>query len=478
MDIIDPILGIAEKLYSLCGEVKANKKRCQRLAQRIKALEELVRAVKVKGLGQKLVPVENGLYELKLTLEYAQDVVKKYSCTSYLKRILKAYDQGDDFGSLNERLNDVAQVLSLALQVDQRNKLLLVFREATRRREDEADRESDRLELQKLLQSLAEDTKESVGAVREKVDSTEKDVKDIKAMLETLMKPSIFNQDIREIKPEELIYDVPKEPFIKNDNSEIFKGEYNKFPVAIKRYTYSRSTSMSQVRSIFKKEVETMKRFESPNILRMFGICVQDESGPNPNFLIVMEFCEKGSLREVLASQSNLLWDRKARMSLDAAQGLYRLHQSEEKFKVHGCINSSKFLVDTGYRVKLGGFELAKTETSLKRTKDSNRSSFCYSSPQQLENINHKYNKECEMYSFGIVLWEIATCKIPFRDCSDKEVYQRVCEDKYTEPLPEGCPKQLGELINDCRSYDSFQRPTAGVLVDKLRKVVEKLEED
>ncbi|CAB1323444.1 unnamed protein product [Coregonus sp. 'balchen'] len=427
MDIIDPILGIAEKLYSLCGEVKANKKRCQRLAQRIKALEELVRAVKVKGLGQKLAPVENGLYELKLTLEYAQDVVKKYSCTSYLKRILKAYDQGDDFGSLNERLNDVAQVLSLALQVDQRNKLLLVFREATRRREDEADRESDRLELQKLLQSLAEDTKESVGAVREKVDSTEKDVKDIKAMLETY---------IREIKPEELIYDVPKEPFIKNDNSEIFKGEYNKFPVAIKRYTYSRSTSMSQVRSIFKKEVETMKRFESPNILRMFGICVQDESGPNPNFLIVMEFCEKGSLRE-----------------------------SEEKFKVHGCINSSKFLVDTGYRVKLGGFELAKTETSLKRTKDSNRSSFCYSSPQQLENINHKYNKECEMYSFGIVLWEIATCKIPFRDCSDKEVYQRVCKDKYTEPLPEGCPKQLGELIND-------------LLVDKLRKVVEKLEED
>lgn len=34
-----------------------------------------------------------------------------------------------------------------------------------------------------------------------------------------------------------------------------------------------------QVRSIFDKEVQTMKRFESPNILRMFGICVQDEDG-------------------------------------------------------------------------------------------------------------------------------------------------------------------------------------------------------
>ncbi|CAB1323445.1 unnamed protein product [Coregonus sp. 'balchen'] len=279
------------------------------------------------------------------------------------------------------RLKDSAQMLSLALQVDHREKLQQMFREDMQLREDKADREIDNLE----------------------------------------------------IKPEELIYDVPKEPFIKN--SEIFKGEYNKFPVAIKRYTYSRSTSLSQVRTIFKKEVGTMKHFESPNILQMVGICVQEDSGPIPNFLIVMEFCEKGSLREVLDSQSDMLWDRKARMSLDAAQGVYRLHQSEEKFKVHGCINSSKFLVDARYRVKLAGFKLAQTVTSLKRTKDWKSSSLCYSSPQQLESINHPYNKAY-------------------------------------------CPQQLGELINDCRSYDSFYRPTAGVLVDKLRNVVEKLEED
>ena len=63
----------------------------------------------------------------------------------------------------------------------------------------------------------------------------------------TVKKPRILDQDIREIKPEELIYDLPKEPFIKNDNSEIFKGKYNKFTVAIKRYTYSRGTSLRYV---------------------------------------------------------------------------------------------------------------------------------------------------------------------------------------------------------------------------------------
>uniref|UniRef100_A0A4W5QHT2 Protein kinase domain-containing protein n=1 Tax=Hucho hucho TaxID=62062 RepID=A0A4W5QHT2_9TELE len=452
MDIIKPILGIAKKLYSLSAEVKANKKRCQRLAQRVKVLADTVSMV--KGLGEDPAPVENSLRELKLTLENAQDMVEKYASAKYMNRVLKAYKQGEEFESLTMRLYDSAQVLSLALQVDHREQLQQIFSKETRWREDKADREIDHLELQKLVH-------EKVEEVLGKVDSTQ-DVKDIKDFLETLKKPRILDQDIREIKPEELIYDVPKEPFIKNDNSEIFKGEYNKFTVAIKRYAYSRSTSLSQVRSIFKKEVDTMKRFESPNILRMFGICVQEESGPNPNYLIVMEFCEKGSLREVLDSQRNLPWDRKARMSLDAAQGLYRLHQSEEKFKVHGCINSSKFLVDAGYRVKLAGFELAQTETSLKRTKDRKRSSLCYSSPQQLESVNHPYDKACEMYSFGIVLWEIATCKIPFKGFSHKEVYQRVCTEKYAEPFLEDCPQQLGELINDCRSYDSFYRPTAG----------------
>lgn len=125
----------------------------------------------------------------------------------------------------------------------------------------------------------------------------------------------------------------------------------------------------SELRRVFNKEVETMKRFESPSILRMFGICVEDENGvlisnqsqitnqrmisiwenqhvwtcltciwlslcpshtgPNPRNLIVMEYCEKGSLRQVLDSNCNLPWERKTQMCLDAAQGLYRSKESQ-----------------------------------------------------------------------------------------------------------------------------------------------------
>lgn len=476
MDIIDPILTIAEKLYALCEEVKANKKRCKRLARRVSALAELVKVVKSRGFGTNPKQVKQGLQELKVTLELAERVMREYTSLGYMKRIAKAHDLGEEFISLNERLNDAAQLISLALQVEHRDTLDKVFQETTRRREDEDDRQSDCQEFMQLLQSLAHEARETnttIDVVKNTVDQTHSDVQNIKELLESMRKPCVNLQDIREIKPEELTYDIPVKPIITSSQFELYKGTYNKFTVAIKRYTCPLSTSPSELRSIFKKEVETMRRFESPNILRMFGICVQDENGPNPSYLIVMEYCEKGNLRQVLDSECRLPWDRKTRMCLDAAQGLYRLHQSEEKFKVHGSIQSSSFLVAAGYRVKLGGFELAKTETSLQRNKPKKSSSFYYNCPQHLKSINYPYDKACEIYSFGIVLWEIATRDVPFKGCSHEEIDQKVCVEKIMEPLPPDCPKQLSELINACRSFQPFQRPTAGVLVDNLHKIAE-----
>ncbi|XP_061078031.1 mixed lineage kinase domain-like protein [Conger conger] len=474
MDILDPILTIAEKVYALCGEVKANKKRWSRLATRVQALMKVVQTVKAKGLGEKPEMVQRGLQELKYTLETAQEVVKKYTTTTFFSRIRKVYDLAEEFEMLNDRLNDNFQLLSLALQIEQAEKLGCVFEKGRCQKEDEADRKNDREELERLLRAQAK----KMDNVQEGVDSVKTEVQDIKSMLKSLTEPNLQLLDTKEIKIENLDFDDPKTPIMKSATHELYKGQYNKFTVAIKRYTYAKNTTPREVRRIFKKEVETMKRFESPNILRMFGICVEGEDGPSPNYLIVMEFCEKGNLPQVLAGKSKLSWGRRARMSLDAAQGLYRLHQSEEKFKVHGCISSSKFLVDDGYRVKLGCFELAKTETSLRGKKMSSNNTVSYCSPQQLESIHDSYNKACEIYSFGIVLWEIATRQIPFKGMSDKDIYAKVCKERFTEPLPEDCPKSLAKLIDACRSYEAFQRPTAGVLVDKLRKVVEELDDE
>ncbi|XP_074534207.1 mixed lineage kinase domain-like protein [Halichoeres trimaculatus] len=476
MEVIEPILSLTKEIYDLVEKVKANKKRCRRVSERVQALEELVASIKQRDERNISQDVDNPLRELCITLTSAKELIKQYTMTSWIDRILKSGSQEEEFDSVNERLSDAFKVLSVALQVEQGNILFKVFELTSRKKEDEVDGKEDNKEMMKSLNEYMQSQEEKMNKMLKDFEEVKTNV--VKAV-EMLNKANATEAEaIRVIKPEEIDYGYPKEPFLTTDSSEMYKGKYNGFDVAIKRYKDPVSATPREIRSFFKKEVETMKRFESPNILRLFGICVQDEEGPQPQYLIVTEYCVKGNLRAVLDSGCNLPWDRKARMCLDAAKGLYRLHQTEAKSKVHGCITSSKFLVAEGYIVKLGGFELAKTETSLKKgLKSKERQSACYLSPQMLGNINHVYSKQCEMYSFGIVLWEIATRKKPFEGLSSKEIYQKVCKEKFMEELPDDCPEELGSLIIACRAFDGFQRPSAGVLVDKLRPLVARLED-
>ncbi|KAM4572630.1 mixed lineage kinase domain-like protein [Odontesthes bonariensis] len=471
MESIEIVLSIASQIYTLVNNVKANKKRCRRVYERVKALETLVKSIKQRDAVKTSPEVEEGLKGLSNTLESAQKLIEIYTSENWVKRFLKSNSHGDEFDSVNHRLDDTFQILSGALQLEQGNALSKVFQQASREAEDKEARKEDEADLKRLLLEYME-------AIQRETEDVKTNVHKIVDILSTQRSTYV---DIRKIKPDELKYvpEFPKKPFMTTPTSEVYKGEYRGFPVAIKKYTDPLNTKPRQVESIFNKEVDAMKRFESPNILRMYGICIEDENTPNPEFFIIQEYCEKGSLRIVLSSSCKLPWTRKARMCLDAAQGLYRLHQTEVKGKVHGNVNSSKFLVTEDYRVKLGGFELTKTETSLRKTtiKDKEISSLCYSSPQLLDSINYAYDKKCEMYSFGIVLWEIATRKKPFEGCTDNEIHQKVCEEKFLEPLPSDCPAPLAQLINACRAYNSSQRPPSGVLVDELLKLVVQLEE-
>ncbi|XP_029290597.1 mixed lineage kinase domain-like protein [Cottoperca gobio] len=467
MDTIEAIVSIAAEIYTIVENVKANKKRCHRVCYRVKALEDLLQSI--KKMKQISDEVKKTLGELSLTLISAKELIEKYSRDTWYKLILKNSSYQDEFNCVNDRLTDAFQSLSGALQVEQGNVLQKVFEQGSRKDEDEVDRNEDDNKLKNSLQQYIEDKEKELKDLKIKVEK----------VLDVLKKPSIINEKIRMIKQEELEYKpkdgISKTPFMTTSTSEVYRGEFCGFPVAIKRYFDPVTTDLRKVERIFNKEVKTMKRFESPNILRMFGICRQDR--PSPQFLIIMEYCEKGSLRQVLDSGCTLTWITKACMCRDAARGLYRLHHTEVKSNVHGCINSSKFLVAKDNTVKLGGFELTETETSLRKTKEVKViRSMSYSSPEMLADINKMYCKECEIYSFGIVLWEVATGHKPFDGLSNKEIDQKVNKEKFQEPLPDDCPKELGDLINACRAYDPFHRPSAGVLLDKLQSVVTQLE--
>uniref|UniRef100_A0A8C6WA20 Mixed lineage kinase domain-like n=1 Tax=Nannospalax galili TaxID=1026970 RepID=A0A8C6WA20_NANGA len=147
------------------------------------------------------------------------------------------------------------------------------------------------------------------------------------------------------------------------------------------------------------------------------------------------------------------------------------LHHSEIP-QLHRNISSSSFLVAGGYQVKFAGFELSKTQTSIsqeaKGSKAERVSSTVYVSPQRMKNVYQKYDIKTEIYSFGIVLWEIATGKIPFEGCDSKKIYELVAEDQKQEPVGEDCPSLLRGIIDECRAYEPSARPSVDGILGKL----------
>ncbi|GLD61693.1 vegetative cell wall protein gp1-like protein [Lates japonicus] len=137
MDNIELILSICSTIYQAVENTKANKDRCQRVAQRVKALEELVLTIKQRGPGQISPTVDKALRELWGTLLYARDLITKYSKIKGVKGFLKSKNHEEQFATVNEKLTDNLQVLSGALQIEHGNILYRVYESVTGMRLDE-----------------------------------------------------------------------------------------------------------------------------------------------------------------------------------------------------------------------------------------------------------------------------------------------------------------------------------------------------
>ncbi|KAM3829228.1 mixed lineage kinase domain-like protein [Vipera latastei] len=432
MDIVERILAVAKIIYGQYQQMKYCKKQKERLVKRMETLLRPIELLQVQSTSNLSSSLKWMLQKMLDLLLEAQKLFEKHNSHNMLERFMKAGEMLEEFADLNERFGDMGQGLLLQLQVEQ--KVLVSFEKCVVSKE--------------CCQDLAEDKvcwKEMARGQQEEAYA-----------------------EITEINK----HFLTKVTFLLEMKDHIlYKGEYYKSPVAIKVFKNPVTINTKKVRQIFEEEIRTLKRLESSYIVRLYGICI-DESGLVPQFSIVTEFCEKGTLREVLRKEKDLFWKVRSDMASDAAAGLYRLHQTGDKCQLHRCINSSKFLVAKGYCVKLSGFKLDQTESSISRkSKDKvprEVSSLAYICPEGLASLHHPYNMASEIYSFGIVLWEIATGKLPFSGCNSQEIYQKVYKEKIQEPLGEDCPSYLQKIINQCRSYDPSKRPTTEVIVNQL----------
>ncbi|XP_066468706.1 atrial natriuretic peptide receptor 1-like [Tiliqua scincoides] len=244
-------------------------------------------------------------------------------------------------------------------------------------------------------------------------------------------------------------------------------GIYDGRTVAIKKVMNKTFTLTKAIR----KEVKQVRELDHPNLCKFIGGCTEV-----PNIAIITEYCPKGSLSDVLLNEDiPLNWGFRFSFATDVAQGMAYLHQHRI---YHGQLKSTNCVIDDRWVCKIAdyGLQTFRIEDSvLDSSPPLQHSTQIYLAPEAHSVPNFEPTPAADVYSYAIILLEIATRSDPAADDAHSEEYTwcpplaELIAEKSANGCP--CPTEYVELIRRCRKSNPTQRLT----FEQVKKLLHKM---
>jgi serine/threonine protein kinase len=251
---------------------------------------------------------------------------------------------------------------------------------------------------------------------------------------------------------------------------EVYKATYRGKTVAVKKLFVGQGLSQSEefqkVFESFRKEIEIISLLSHPNIVKCLGGCSQP-----PNLCIVTEYCNGGSLYDLLhVKKDKLSPQQQIEFALGIAEGMEYLH-SRKPMIIHRDLKSQNILLNDNIP-KICDFGVSQTKGTLTSALHSKVGTYNWMAPEVMENA--KYTEKVDVWSFGMVLYELATNTIPYDYCGDKVPFliREVCDKKKTPSFPvrQVIDPTLLSLMQQCWTWDPQQRPSFSQIVQTLKE--------
>ncbi|CAN1826078.1 Serine/threonine-protein kinase EDR1 [Linum perenne] len=197
--------------------------------------------------------------------------------------------------------------------------------------------------------------------------------------------------------------------------------------VAVK--VFSKQEYSEDVILSFRQEVSLMKRLRHPNVLLFMGAVASPQ-----RLCIVTEFLPRGSLFRLLQRNTTKLdWRRKVSMALDI----------------------------------VGDFGLSRLKHETFLSTKTGKGTPQWMAPEVIR--NERSDEKCDIYSFGIILWELATEKIPWENLNSMQVIGAVGFMDQRLEIPKEVDPSWASIIESCCRSDPNSRPTFQELMEKLK---------
>ncbi|CAI9107784.1 OLC1v1007226C1 [Oldenlandia corymbosa var. corymbosa] len=268
----------------------------------------------------------------------------------------------------------------------------------------------------------------------------------------------------------------------------VYKGLYDGLQVAVKVLDWGEdglatAAETAALRASFQQEVAVWHKLDHPNVTKFIGasmgtsnLKIPSQNGPSdgPNSLpsraccVVVEYLPGGTLKKFLIKNHNkkLAFKVVIQLALDLSRGLSYLHS---KKIVHRDVKTENMLLDSQRNLKIADFGVARVEAQNPRDMTGATGTLGYMAPEVLD--GKPYDRKCDVYSFGICLWEIYCCDMPYPDLSFADVSSAVVNQNLRPEIPRCCPSGLASVMKKCWDGNPNKRPEMDEVVKLLETI-------
>ncbi|KAG4247976.1 hypothetical protein PC116_g4260 [Phytophthora cactorum] len=156
-------------------------------------------------------------------------------------------------------------------------------------------------------------------------------------------------------------------------------------------------------------------------------------------------------------------WTKRVHMMLDIARGLQFLHSFDI---IHRDLKSLNLLMTAEGRVKLADFGISRSNDQSELMTGC-CGTFQWMAPEVLTSM--KYSLSADVYSFGVIMWEICESAAPFKDLAPAQIPIAVVQERRRPIISPKTPPPLRNLIQRCWQHEPALRPTAAEVVGILQ---------
>ncbi|XP_018393154.1 PREDICTED: mitogen-activated protein kinase kinase kinase 13 isoform X5 [Cyphomyrmex costatus] len=218
----------------------------------------------------------------------------------------------------------------------------------------------------------------------------------------------------------------------------VFSGKLNKEIVAVKKVKEPKET-----------DIRHLRKLNHPNIVHFKGVCTKP-----PCYCIIMEFCPFGPLYDLLRAGEPVPPARLVSWSKQIAAGMAYLHAHKI---IHRDLKSPNVLIGQGEIVKISDFGTSRQWNEIS-TKMTFAGTVAWMAPEVIR--NEPCSEKVDIWSYGVVLWELLSGEIPYKDVDSSAVMWGVGSNSLHLPIPTSCPEGYGLLVKQCWSAKPRNRPS------------------